>query len=73
MIIIIAIVTIITAFGFYLLAWSRRMMPLKAEICDAVKSDGGEIVNINDFRLWVKILGEGTVGTPIVLFMVEWD
>lgn len=64
--IIIVLLLIIIAFGGYMLVWSKRMMPSKAEVCEAKNVDGGKIVKINDFHLWTKVLGQDKVGTPII-------
>lgn len=63
---VIAIVGIIALFGGYMLAWSRRMMPTKAEVRHAKQCDNGTIVEINGFHLWTKELGKDTAGTPVV-------
>lgn len=65
-VVVIVILLIMAAFGGYMLAWSKRMMPSKAEVCEAKNVDGGEIVQINDFGLWTKVLGRDKAGTPII-------
>lgn len=63
---IIMIASIIIAFSIYMMAWSKRMMPNKAAVSEAVNEDDGKIIKIREFHLWTKILGRDSLGLPIV-------
>lgn len=57
---------ILAAGAGYLFLWTKRMLPDRAETRPAKKKEGGEIVRIGDFDLWVKVSGRDAPGTPIV-------
>lgn len=62
----IAILLLFAAGAGYLFLWTKRMLPDRAETRPAKKKEGGEIVRIGDFDLWVKVSGRDAPGTPIV-------